>query len=817
MPQGKPPLAASEIALIRRWIEEGAKDDTPPDTTPPIDAEHPPIYSGPPVITSLDWSPNGELLAVAGFHEVLLHKADGSGLVARLVGMAERIESVRFSPDGTKLAVTGGRPARTGEVQIWDVAEQKLLLSVPVTNDDVFGASWSPDGKRVAFGCTDKSVRAIDAETGEQVLFQQVARRLGARHRVLGRRQPPGFGRPRHVGQADRSRHAAIRRQHHVDHARRAQRAAFKACRRIRSATKSCSAAPTACRASTACSASTARQIGDDANLLWELPPLPGRVFSVDITQRRQHHRRRQQPRRSRPRARLSHGADPEDSGRTFKRFSTSRCRTARAEETAQLHKHFEQGVKTLGQARSGRRWRVRRCAEPERRPRGRRRRRRHGAAVSTRKKARSLRRSCRSKSRRRAAHVPRRRTEQTPAQTDIADADQRTAAAGRRRDRETGGRAGGHSTGWPGPLRASRRDGRVGIRREGRCHAAERSSRFPNPSPRRIRVGFVTPVQMATPRSPIALGDKTANVDVASRRPRQAPRARFRSRHRPDHRPRRLQRRHLPRRQAGKNGFKLSLRGYDPVFDVRALTDDLASRRVNVASPAQSLMLLKPTAAVPHAGGQAIKPGSAYYESLRQWIAAGAQLDLTSPRVTGIEVTPQNPVVETIGARQQVRVVATYADGTERDVTREAFVESGNTDVVKTVPDAAGPAGIAAPRRGGRARALRRQVRGHDAHRDGRPHRLRVEGPAGQQPHRRAGRRQAQADEDAALRRLRRRRIRPPRVSRPDRPAADAGAGSGVRRRQARHESQARRARRQARRQRRLRRVLDQQVGRPA
>jgi len=58
---------------------------------------------------------------------------------------------------------------------------------------------------------------------------------------------------------------------------------------------------------------------------------------------------------------------------------------------------------------------------------------------------------------------------------------------------------------------------------------------------------------------------------------------------------------------QAGKNGFKLSLRGYDPVYDVRALTDDLASRRVNIASPAQSLMLLKPTAAVPHTGGQAI------------------------------------------------------------------------------------------------------------------------------------------------------------------------------------------------------------------
>src|SRR5215213_4867400 len=53
MPLEKPALAETEIALIRQWIEEGAKDDTPPDTTPPIDSKHPPIYSGPPVITSI--------------------------------------------------------------------------------------------------------------------------------------------------------------------------------------------------------------------------------------------------------------------------------------------------------------------------------------------------------------------------------------------------------------------------------------------------------------------------------------------------------------------------------------------------------------------------------------------------------------------------------------------------------------------------------------------------------------------------------------------------------------------------------------------
>ncbi len=134
-----------------------------------------------------------------------------------------------------------------------------------------------------------------------------------------------------------------------------------------------------------------------------------------------------------------------------------------------------------------------------------------------------------------------------------------------------------------------------------------------------------------------------------------------------------------------GKFGFKLSLRGYDPIYDVRSLKDDLAGRRLNVASPDDSLMLLKATAGVPHEGGQRTKLGDKYYDILRAWIADGAKLDLAAPRVTKIEVFPHDPVVQQIGARQQVRVVATFNDGKTRDVTAEAFVESGNGDVAKT------------------------------------------------------------------------------------------------------------------------------------
>jgi len=175
MPKGGDPLRKDQVELVRRWIAEGAVDDTPKMAAVQIDMKHPPVYSLPPVLTSVDYSPDSALLAVSGYHEVLLHKVDAAASdppVARLVGLSERIESAVFSPDGKRLAVAGGSPCRMGEVQVWDVAKRELLLSVPVTFDTVYGVSWSSDGKKIAFGCSDNTVRAIDAETGKQVFFQ---------------------------------------------------------------------------------------------------------------------------------------------------------------------------------------------------------------------------------------------------------------------------------------------------------------------------------------------------------------------------------------------------------------------------------------------------------------------------------------------------------------------------------------------------------------------------------------------------------------------------------------------------------------------
>jgi hypothetical protein len=134
-----------------------------------------------------------------------------------------------------------------------------------------------------------------------------------------------------------------------------------------------------------------------------------------------------------------------------------------------------------------------------------------------------------------------------------------------------------------------------------------------------------------------------------------------------------------------GKNGFKLSLRGYDPEFDYQALVNDISGRRFNRANVDESLMLQKPTAEVPHEGRQAIKPGSREYELLRVWIVEGAKAEpLAEGRATKIEVLPADIEMDLPGRAQRLVVIAHYADKTTRDVTRDAIFSSSNTDVAE-------------------------------------------------------------------------------------------------------------------------------------
>src|SRR5690349_16279382 len=123
-----------------------------------------------------------------------------------------------------------------------------------------------------------------------------------------------------------------------------------------------------------------------------------------------------------------------------------------------------------------------------------------------------------------------------------------------------------------------------------------------------------------------------------------------------------------------GKNGFKLSLRGYDPQFDYEALLYDLSGRRFNRADPGRSLMLAKPTQQVAHGGGLRFDIGSDYYKTIFNWIAQGVPFgDPAADTVRRLEVTPKEVFMNAPGETANVKVTAEYADGGTRDVTREA------------------------------------------------------------------------------------------------------------------------------------------------
>lgn len=283
MPKDHDPLGAGKVELIRRWIAEGAKDDTPESEKDDFSTAKPPAYHAPPVITSLDFSGDGKWLAVSGYHEVLLFNADGSGPVARLVGLSERVESVAFSPDSALLAVTGGSPARLGEVQIWNLEKRSLQLSVPVTFDTVYGAGWSSDGTLISFGCADNTARAIEAKTGNQVFFNgahsdwvlDTVFSTDASHLVTVSR--------------DRSmKLMQVRTQQFIDNISSITPGALKggliAIDRHPKKDELLIGGADGVPKIYKMYRDKARQIGDDFNFIRQFEPLPGRIFSVEYS-----------------------------------------------------------------------------------------------------------------------------------------------------------------------------------------------------------------------------------------------------------------------------------------------------------------------------------------------------------------------------------------------------------------------------------------------------------------------------------------------------------------------------------------------------
>lgn len=699
MPKGKNPLSETEVSVLSKWIEQGALDDTPPDAKRHYDTEHPPLYARPPVVASLDYSPDGELLAVAGFHEVLLYDAAGAQLQARLIGLSERVQSLRFSPDGKWLAVAGGDPARLGEIQVWDVKKRRLMVSAPTSYDTLYGVSWSPDGKLIAFGCPDNTVRAIEASSGKQVLQMgshsdwvlSTAFSVKGDHIISG-------GRDMSVKLTE------VASQRFLDNITSITPDALKGgvlavathpyLEHIIAAGSD--GVPRAYRIFREVS----REIGDDAQLIADLFPMTGRVFSVRFSL---------DGKRIACGSGLDRGGEllicsydyTNDVPRSLRQIMGKVPDTRREEDKQKLEDYKNQGIHELARVTVSNSAVYSVAFAPD------------GATVAAGGSDGMIRlfNATNGAVLKEFASVP---------LTKAVIAENRPAWSTPPPKASTGAiepdalPEGAHVIALevqPGSLKITSKNDYAQLLVSARLDSGDladvtRLVKF-SQKPMLAEIsptGLLTPATNGFGKLTVSYAGKSAEIPLAiggQTKPYHADFIR-------DVSP-------LISRlgcnagtchgaKEGKNGFKLSLRGYDPETDLRSFTDDLAGRRINLASPDESLMLLKAVAEVPHEGGRRTTVDSKSYHILRQWIMNGATLDLKSPRVVKIELLPQDPVVQKLGSRQQMRVVATYADGFSRDVSAEAFIESGNGDVA-----VAGAAGLITTLRRGEAPILAR------------------------------------------------------------------------------------------------------------
>jgi DNA-binding beta-propeller fold protein YncE len=179
MPKEADPLTPEQMAVVKKWIETGARLDAGvlPTATlitimpKPVQPAPPETYRVPVPVMAVAFSPDGNLIATSGYREVILWNAADGQLVRRISNLAERPHDIEFTADGAKLAVAAGTPGQLGEVKLFNVADGTLAADLFTTDDEVFSVAISPDGTRIAATCADRSVRVHDLATNQRLLF----------------------------------------------------------------------------------------------------------------------------------------------------------------------------------------------------------------------------------------------------------------------------------------------------------------------------------------------------------------------------------------------------------------------------------------------------------------------------------------------------------------------------------------------------------------------------------------------------------------------------------------------------------------------
>lgn len=176
MPREGDALAAEQLALVKRWIDEGARFDGPTPQTPlaalvpkqPHPAA-PAAYRLPLPITALAFRPDGRELAVSGYHEVTIWDPASGALLRRIGNIEERTLALEYTPDGKLLAVAGGTPGQSGEIVLVDPASGARARTLDTLADVAFGLSIGPGDKpRLAACGADRAIRIYDLETGNR-------------------------------------------------------------------------------------------------------------------------------------------------------------------------------------------------------------------------------------------------------------------------------------------------------------------------------------------------------------------------------------------------------------------------------------------------------------------------------------------------------------------------------------------------------------------------------------------------------------------------------------------------------------------------
>ncbi|HTU91347.1 MAG TPA: c-type cytochrome domain-containing protein [Gemmataceae bacterium] len=234
-PKGEEPLTPEELALVKLWIDQGAKAPATKRERPRVIVTGPPANVHPvlgvaispdkkyvaasrgnqihiyeaasgkhlrslldpqlakpdnkpikaahlSIVESLAYSPDGKTLASGAFQEVVLWDADKGTIRRRLTGFADHVVALDFSHDGKLLASGGGTPTADGEIKIFDITSGKLAVEIKNGHSDtVFGISFSPDDKRLAACAADKFVKVFELPSGKFLKAFE-----GHTHHVLG-------------------------------------------------------------------------------------------------------------------------------------------------------------------------------------------------------------------------------------------------------------------------------------------------------------------------------------------------------------------------------------------------------------------------------------------------------------------------------------------------------------------------------------------------------------------------------------------------------------------------------------------------------